>query len=28
VFSGTWAKGCFKQGERRAALDVALSSCP
>jgi len=21
-------KGCFKQGDRRAALDVALSSCP
>ena len=28
VFQGQWKDGCFKNGKRRAAVVVALSSCP
>ena len=28
AFSGTWADGCFNDGKRRAALGVAVQSCP
>jgi hypothetical protein len=30
VYSGTWTEGCFRDGNRRAAIgaDVTLASCP
>ena len=28
VYNGFWTEGCFRDGNRRAALEVALSSCP
>lgn len=28
VFDGLWKQGCFDDGKRRAALGVAVASCP
>ena len=28
AYSGTWRDGCFRDGSRRAAFGVPLSSCP
>jgi hypothetical protein len=28
TFQGPWKAGCFKDGQRRAAVGVALKSCP